>query len=132
MTAESSDAREAQEQSIKARKSELFEEEAKPEPTGPRLPIEEYLKKTPATPLAKSVRIAIYVGWVLVALLFFGAIISLAVHSKRRPARRRTTHMAPDRGTWRQNLVLGERGFRSFTSLNSHSLAIGAGASSKI
>jgi hypothetical protein len=62
--------RETQEQSIKARKTELFEEESRDGEGGPVRPFRAYLETTPAAPLSLGVRASLWSTGVLVALLF--------------------------------------------------------------
>jgi hypothetical protein len=62
--------RETQEQSIKARKTELFEEESRDGEGGPVRPFRAYLETTPAAPLSLGVKASLWSAGVLVGLLF--------------------------------------------------------------
>jgi hypothetical protein len=62
--------RETQEQSIKARKTELFEEESRDGEGGPIRPFRAYLETTPAAPLSLGVKASLWTTGVLVGLLF--------------------------------------------------------------
>jgi hypothetical protein len=65
-----------QEQSIKARKNELFEEEARnaEEGVGPVRPFRAYLRETPAAPLSLGVKASLWGTGAVVGLLFVAAI----------------------------------------------------------
>ena len=73
MAPETQAPRETQEQSIKARKNELFEEERE-DPGGPRRPFRAYLQDTPATPMSVGVKASLWGTGAVVGLLFVGAI----------------------------------------------------------
>jgi hypothetical protein len=75
MAGEASAQREKQDQSIKARKKELFVEEQALE-TGPRKKLRDYLKDTPAAPLSKQVKLSLWGAAVPVVLLFVAALMS--------------------------------------------------------
>jgi hypothetical protein len=75
MATEASAQREKQEQSIKARKSELFVEE-KHDQDGPRKKFRDYLRETPATPLSKNVKLMLWGSAAPVVLLFLGALLT--------------------------------------------------------
>jgi hypothetical protein len=64
-----------QEQSIKARKREIFEEEH--HAGGPRRPFAEYLAETPPMMLSTVVRTALGAVFVLVVLLLLAAIFTI-------------------------------------------------------
>ena len=75
MAGEASAQREKQDQSIKARKNELFVEEQALQ-TGPRKKLRDYLKDTPAAPLSKNVKLSLWGSAVPVVLLFVAALLS--------------------------------------------------------
>ena len=75
MAGEASAQREKQDQSIKARKNELFVEEQALQ-TGPRKKLRDYLKDTPAAPLSKNVKLSLWGSAVPVVLLFIAALLS--------------------------------------------------------
>lgn len=64
-----------QEQSIKARKREIFEEEESS--FGPRKPFAEYLAKTEATPLSTAQKATLWGVGALVVLLLLGALLTM-------------------------------------------------------
>jgi hypothetical protein len=80
MAREASAQREKQEQSIKARKNELFVEEQVQ--TGPQKKLRDYLKDTPAAPLSKQVKMMLWGSAAPVVLLFVAALL---VPSRSRP-----------------------------------------------
>jgi hypothetical protein len=86
MAGEASAQREKQDQSIKARKKELFVEEQDLQ-TGPRKKLRDYLKETPAAPLSKNVKLSLWGSAVPVVLLFGIALLSQG---------NRSTAKAPD------------------------------------
>lgn len=63
-----------QEQSIKARKLEIFEEE---QDFGPRRPFSEYLAETEATPLTAGQKAALWGVGLLVLLLLVAALLTM-------------------------------------------------------
>ena len=66
-----------QEQSIKARKNELFEvDRPVGAPTGPRRSFRECLRTTPAAPLSPAVRALLWVAGVVVVLLLLAALVT--------------------------------------------------------
>lgn len=67
-----------QEQSIKARKHELFAPES---PSGPRRQFAEYLREAPPAPLSSFQKASLGAVGVLVALLFLAAILTVPGHS---------------------------------------------------
>jgi hypothetical protein len=73
---------EHEDQSIKVRKSHLFE----PTDEGPAevLPFEEFLRSTPPTPLSPGVKAALWVVGAIVALLFLAALLSVGRSSRPR------------------------------------------------
>jgi hypothetical protein len=75
MATETSAQREKQEQSIKARKHELFVDEPLGQ-DGPRKTFREYLRETPAAPLTKNVKLMLWGSAAPVVLLFFGALLT--------------------------------------------------------
>jgi len=76
---------ETQEQSIKARKNELFEDDAPAAPTGSGRPFADFLKETPAAPLAGGVKAALWAAGVLVVVLLAAALFRAANRSKAGP-----------------------------------------------
>src|SRR4051794_3266021 len=70
-----SNQREKQEQSIKARKKELFVSD-EPVSTGPRKSLREYLRETPAAPLSKNTKLMLWGSAAPVLLLFLGAVVT--------------------------------------------------------
>jgi hypothetical protein len=86
------------EQSIKARRHELYEEEPPPAVAGPltRKPFAAYLRDTPAAPLSPTVRALLWlVGVVVVALLVIAVLQTHFGGSKKsRPSK---TSVAPPR-----------------------------------
>jgi len=68
-----SNQREKQEQSIKARKKELFVTD-EPVATGPRKTLREYLRETPAAPLSKNTKLMLWGSAAPVLLLFLSAV----------------------------------------------------------
>lgn len=94
MASETPASRESQEQSIKARKKELFQPEAAPAASaGPRKAIKEYLRDTRPMPLAPSTKAALWVAGVLVLLLFLGALLTAGSRPRRRAHRPRTDRL---------------------------------------
>jgi len=89
MAGEASAQREKQDQSIKARKNELFVGE-QVEETGPRKKLRDYLKETPAAPLSKNVKLSLWGSAVPVVLLFVVALVNP----------NRTTAKAPTEVIW--------------------------------
>ena len=86
--------RETQEQSIKARKRELFQPEAPPPPSSaPRKSIKEYLRDTKPMPMAPGTKGALWVAAVLVAVLFLAALITSSSRPRRRRAPRPQTEL---------------------------------------
>ncbi len=75
--------REIQEQSIKARKHELFVDDSIQ--TGPRKRFHEYLRETPPTPLSKSVRMMLWGTAVPIVLVFLGALLTTTKRSTAKP-----------------------------------------------
>jgi hypothetical protein len=76
MPREASAQREKQDQSIKARKNELFVGEQVEEQTGPRRTLRDYLKDTPAAPLSKNEKLSLWGSAVPVVLLLVAALLS--------------------------------------------------------
>jgi hypothetical protein len=70
---------ETQEQSIKARKNELFEEEA-PVFLNSSRPFRDFLRETPAEPLSGAAKAMLWVAGVIVAVLLVAA-LSKSFHS---------------------------------------------------
>lgn len=75
MPPEVSTQRELQEQSIKARKHELYVEDHD-DLEGPRKSFREYLKETPAAPLSRNVKLMLWGAAAPVVLLFFAAMLT--------------------------------------------------------
>jgi hypothetical protein len=67
--------RDFEEQSIKARKHEVYEMEPQPVVGAVQKPFREYLRETPPAPLAPAVKIALWVVAVLVVLLFLASLV---------------------------------------------------------
>jgi hypothetical protein len=84
MAAKASTQREMQEQSIKARKHELFVEE-EPSTARPRMQFREYLRQTPATPMSKNVKLMLWGSAAPVAFLFFAALLTSKGSSAKPP-----------------------------------------------
>ena len=75
------DSHEKSEQSIKARKSELFQ--GNPAPIlSPLKPFPDYLRDTPPTPLTKTTRVVLWTVAVMVGLLFLIALTSSRGHRR--------------------------------------------------
>jgi hypothetical protein len=92
MASETPASRETQEQSIKARKHELFQPEAAPAASAaPRKTIKQYLRDTRPVPMAPTVKVALWVAGVLVVLLFVASLVSIALRPPRRPQRPRSS-----------------------------------------
>jgi hypothetical protein len=81
MVREASAQREKQEQSIKARKSELFVEEEVE--YGPRKKLRDYIKETPAAPLSKNVKLMLWGSAAPVVFLFVAALLVRRTHFTR-------------------------------------------------
>jgi hypothetical protein len=81
MIREASAQREKQEQSIKARKNELFVEE-EVEQSGPRKRLRDYVKETPAAPLSKNVKLMLWGSAAPVVFLFVAALLGRRSHFK--------------------------------------------------
>lgn len=92
MALEKSNPRESEEQSIKARKNQLFEEQSRQAaPSGPKKPIQIYLRDTPAMPISQGVKATLWVVAALVLLLFLAALMTRGA----RPGRPRTGGVRP-------------------------------------
>ncbi len=77
----------SQEQSIRARKHQLFESDEHPDLAGgPRRPFKECLKTTPANPLSPAIKGLLWVVGSLVILLLAAALVTSS-HKKPRPAK---------------------------------------------
>jgi hypothetical protein len=63
-----------QELSIKEREQQLFVETSEDQLQGPVRPFAEYLRETPAAPLAIEVKVLLWIVGIVVAILFAGAI----------------------------------------------------------
>ena len=68
------EAHEHTDQSIKARKGQLFEAKTSTEVTSKSKTFTEYVKDTPPTPMSPAVKAALWAVAVLVVLLFLGAL----------------------------------------------------------
>jgi len=86
MATETSTQRKSQEQSIKARKKELYFEEEYVD-SGPRKTFREYLRETPATPLSKHVKLMLWGSAAPVLLLFLGALLTIKGSIAKPPER---------------------------------------------
>ncbi len=84
-----------QEQSIKARKHQLYETDDTASQSGPRRSFEECLRQTPADPLSPTVKALLWVVGTLVIVLLLAAFARVATHHKPRPRRNPTTAIAP-------------------------------------
>jgi hypothetical protein len=82
-----------QEQSIKARKSQLFDaDEPEVSTDGPRQSFQECLRTTPAEPLSTMVKVLLWtVGTVVILLL----IVALATGGPRKPKRKPVVSVVP-------------------------------------
>ena len=81
-----------QEQSIKARKNDLFEVDRPLGDAGPRRSFRDYLKTTPAEPLSNLLKALLWtLGTVVVVLL----IIALATGGPRKPKTKPRASLAP-------------------------------------
>jgi hypothetical protein len=88
MAAEKPTRPESEEQSIKARKHEMFEEEQRSaEPSGPKKPAQVYLRSTPAAPLSTGVKAILWVVGAIVLLLLVAAVFTRGRSGKGRPAK---------------------------------------------
>jgi hypothetical protein len=65
-----------QEQSIKARKHQLFEDEDLASASGPSLPFPELLRVTPAEPLSPAIKALLWVVGTLVVLMLLAALLN--------------------------------------------------------
>ena len=82
---------EQQDQSIKARKNQLFEAQARDNAGGLK-PFTVYLHQTPPTPMLPGVKVALWALAAVVALLFLGALLS---GGRRRTTARGGTQVQP-------------------------------------
>ena len=81
-----------QEQSIKARKHELYEADEPDGSTGPRLSFQECLRTTPADPLSPLLKALLWtVGTVVILLL----IAALATSGAKKPRPKRVSGFVP-------------------------------------
>lgn len=65
----------SEEQSIKARKKELFEEEVREAPvSAPKKPARVYIQQTPAMPLSTGVKATLWIVGAIVAVLLVAAL----------------------------------------------------------
>ncbi len=71
-----------QEQSIKARKHQLFDSEERVD-SGPRQPFRDCLRRTPAAPLSTPVKAGLWVVGVVVILLLAAAFIASGTRKAR-------------------------------------------------
>lgn len=81
-----------QEQSIKARKREIFEEE---QVFGPRRPFSAYLAETEATPLTAGQKAALWGVGVLVLLLLVAALLTMPAPRSSHPTSAAKTAAGP-------------------------------------
>ncbi|MFO0950239.1 MAG: hypothetical protein U0835_03630 [Isosphaeraceae bacterium] len=68
---------EHQDQSIKVRKSQLFEPTAAGEPAAPTRPFTEYLRDTPPAPVSPAVKAVLWGVGLVVLLLFLAAFLAV-------------------------------------------------------
>jgi hypothetical protein len=73
---------ETQEQSIKARKHQLFEADA-PVEVGSGRPFKEFVRTTPATPLSGLIKAVLWTAGVVVVLVLVGALFKTFHHPPR-------------------------------------------------
>jgi hypothetical protein len=85
MAPEKNEGLEHQDQSIKARKFQLFDE-GKPEEGGPLRPFAEYVRQTPAASLSPVVKASLWATGVLAILLFIAAMLGWGTKTRRRQA----------------------------------------------
>jgi hypothetical protein len=91
MASDTPASRESQEQSIKARKKELFQAEPPPAASaGARKSIQEYLRDTRANPMGRGVKAALWVAAVLVVVLFLASLLTSGSRPRRRAPRPRS------------------------------------------
>jgi hypothetical protein len=83
MATETSTQRAKQEQSIKARKHELFVEDE--HDFGPRKEFREYLRETPAAPLSKNVKLMLWGAAAPVVVLLLGALFTMKGSTAKPP-----------------------------------------------
>ncbi len=76
----------SQEQSIRARKHSLYEDDDLPGLDGPRRSFRECLRTTPAAPLPTLVKALLWVVGILVILLLAAALVASG-HKKPKPAK---------------------------------------------
>ncbi len=67
--------RQTQEQSIKARKNQLFDDHAPAPDLGSSKPFKDFLRDTPAAPLSGGTKAVLWTAGVLVALLLVAALM---------------------------------------------------------
>jgi hypothetical protein len=85
-----------QEQSIKARKHELFEIDQSDAPTGPRRSFQDCLRETPPDPLSIPLKALLWtVGTIVILLLM----IALVTGGNKKPKSRSPKALAPTVGT---------------------------------
>ena len=84
MAAEKPKPRESEEQSIKARKNQLFEAQTREgAPSGPKKPLRVYLRDTPAMPISPGVKATLWGVGALVLLLFLAALATRGARRER-------------------------------------------------
>jgi hypothetical protein len=93
MAPEASTQHELQEQSIKARKKELFVEDVA---TGPRKAFREYLSETPSAPLSKNVKLILWGSAAPVVLLFLGSVVTAKGSAPKAPQGTVLAPVAPE------------------------------------
>jgi hypothetical protein len=86
------DPQRTQEQSIKARKHQLFEADEPDPATGPRRSFQECLRTTPADPLSTLLKALLWIIGTIVILLL---IVALVTGGPRKPKPKRVTGLAP-------------------------------------
>jgi hypothetical protein len=75
---------ESEEQSIKARKNQLFEAQAQQDAlSGPKKPLQVYLRDTPAMPISPGVKATLWGVGALVLLLFLAALATRGARRER-------------------------------------------------
>lgn len=86
-----------QEQSIKARKHQLFEADDRSGEDGPRRSFADVVRSTPAAPLSPALRATLWVVGALVILLLLAAFAKVGT---RKPKPRPAAHRGTPAGSW--------------------------------
>ena len=81
-----------QEQSIKARKNQLFDADEPVESSGPRKSLQDCLRETPATPLSTMVKAIL---WAIGAVVLLLLAVALATGGGRKKPQSKATSAAP-------------------------------------